>query len=111
MSLYAFIAVTFASTKRLTGDEPHYLIISQSVIKDLDLEVDDNYREDKFNKKIYGDVKWHAFRYKNGWFSIHNIGLPLFVAFPFKYFGKLGVRIFMSLVCGLLPFLISGIDF
>lgn len=109
MALYVYTAATFVSTKRLTGDEPHYLIISQSVIKDLDFEVDDNYLEDRFNTKIYGDVKWHAFRYENGWFSIHNIGFPLFIALPFKYSGKLGVRIFMALVCGLLPFMIFSI--
>ncbi|EMO30401.1 hypothetical protein LEP1GSC170_2804 [Leptospira interrogans serovar Bataviae str. HAI135] len=36
----------------ITGDEPHYLMISESILKDWDFDLKNNYEEDKVVKKL-----------------------------------------------------------
>lgn len=45
---------TAADRLRTTGDEPHYLIIAASVLRDGDLDVTNNYEEDARTAEIYG---------------------------------------------------------
>jgi len=63
-----------------SGDEPHYLMVAESLISDHDIDVENNYRD--------GDGRWfgasardpelHAARNRNGalW-PTHDIGLPI----------------------------------
>ena len=42
----------------------------------------------------------HTIRGPHGFFSIHNIGLPLLISLPFLPGGAFGAKIFMILVSG-----------
>jgi len=64
------------------GDEPHYLIIDQSLLADGDLDLDNNYRHD--DGRLFGhsglEVEGHAVTSRVGPFRpFHNIGLPLVI--------------------------------
>ncbi len=69
----------------ITGDEPHYLLIATSLLRDGDLDVLNNYR-DKHYQPFYpyhlGDARqpedMHAlYGPSGGLYSKHGVGLPL----------------------------------
>ena len=56
--LTALLAFWWSTTDRisLTGDEPHYLMVTASVLRDGDLDLANNYAEDARTREIYGPV-------------------------------------------------------
>ncbi len=83
---------------RITGDEPHYLIIAASLLRDRDLDVRNNYREDAETREIYGPLRPHAWRTADGWRSFHAPGLGLLLAAPFGVGGIAGARVALALL-------------
>jgi hypothetical protein len=75
------------------GDEPHYLIITQSLLEDGDLQIENNHRQRDY--RAYSTISLkpdYRARGKNGAiYSIHAPGLPLLVAPFFAAFGYPGV--------------------
>ena len=76
------------------GDEPHYLVLTQSLLKDGDLQVENNYRQRDyapyFNGRLVPD---YDRRGKNGAiYSIHPIGLSVLVLPAFALFGYRGAE-------------------
>lgn len=76
----------------LSGDEPHYLVMAQSLKDDHDLNVKNNY-EQKTYVVFYKDtlephINW-ALIHKDSqkWYSIHGAGLAILTA-PSMYIGK-----------------------
>jgi hypothetical protein len=79
-----------------SGDEPHYLIIAESLISDGDLDLDNNVRE--------GDARWfgaddfepgpHAHRTRSGalW-SVHDVGVAVLVAPVYAAASRLAARV------------------
>lgn len=82
-----FIFASYINVKRgvvLVGDEPHYLVISQSIAKDGDLNVFNQYARDIYRDFINYRLQHHA-RVGRGfkkWYSFHLPGLSLTLA-PF----------------------------
>src|SRR5260370_15002243 len=92
---------------RITGDEPHYLLITDSLIRDRDLKVDNNYLIDTPVQQasalnLSKDFGAHTY---NG-YSRHTIGMPLLLAIPYAIGGVTGSRVFMSLLAVLWPLLL-----
>ena len=56
--LAAVLAVWWSTTDRisLTGDEPHYLILTASLLRDGDFDIGNNYAEDAQTGEIYGPI-------------------------------------------------------
>lgn len=80
--LLFFLCVWAISTRgkfSASGDEPHYLIIAESLVADGDLDLENNYANGanrRFGPHV-GDPD-HAARTKIGAFwSIHDVGLPI----------------------------------
>jgi hypothetical protein len=75
------------------GDEPHYLIITQTLLEDHDLQIENNHRQRDY--RAYSTISLkpdYRTRGKNGAiYSIHAPGLPLVVAPFFAAFGYAGV--------------------
>src|SRR5687767_9845459 len=79
-----------------SGDEPHYLMIAESLISDGDLDLENNFRE--------GDQRWfgaddlapgpHAYRTRSGalW-SVHDVGVPIVVAPVYAVASRLAARV------------------
>ena len=64
------------------GDEPHYLVITQSLLADGDLRIGNNYRQRDYAPYFDGDLDPHVIA--NGTdgsaYSVHPIGLPVLLA-------------------------------
>ncbi len=89
---------TAADRLRTTGDEPHYLIIAASVLRDGDLDVTNNYEEDARTAEIYGPVEPHATAGR----PTHAPGLGILLAVPFALGGPLAARLALCLFAALL---------
>lgn len=81
------------SPRHPTGDEPHYLVITQSLLQDRDLKIENNHRQGDYLAYFQNPLKPHYLqRGKDGAiYSIHAPGLPVLVAPAFALFGYHGV--------------------
>ena len=82
------------------GDEPHYLIIAQSLLRDGDLQIENNHTRGDYHDYFAPGLKPDFLRRGvNGQiYSIHAPGLPAVVAPALALFGYRGVVAFLSLV-------------
>jgi hypothetical protein len=93
----------------ITGDEPHYLLIADSIVRDQDLRVENNYQIDTPVQrevkllKLYVPERMFVHVYNQ--FSLHNVGLPLLLFPSYLLAGVFGTKIFMALLAGLWPLL------
>lgn len=92
---------------QLTGDEPHYLTVTASLLRDHDFYVDNQYTDGTF-LQIYGgpsdrNGSGHAVPTKNGREApAHDLGFPI-LALPFYGVGGVtGVVVGMAIAAGLL---------
>ena len=96
-SIVLSVAVTTRWTQSgqlpLGGDEPHYLIMSASVVRDGDLELRNNYWWDATTREIWGPVDEHIVPTEKGWSPMHTPGLGVLVAAPWAFGGVLGARL------------------
>ena len=95
------LAVWWTTTDRigLIGDEPHYLILTASLLRDGDLDMRNNYEEDARTGEIYGPV---ALRHTVGrggreWPS-RPPGISALVVPAFALAGGLGARLMLGLL-------------
>jgi hypothetical protein len=80
------------------GDEPHYLIITQSLLKDHDLRIENNHTDGDYRSFFAGELPKPDYRRRgrNGEiYSIHAPGLPAIVAPAFAIAGYHGVVVFL----------------
>lgn len=83
------------------GDEPHYLIIAQSLLKDRDLRIENNHRNGDYRAYYPGELPKPDYRRRgrNGEiYSIHAPGLPALIAPAFAIAGYRGVVVFLILI-------------
>jgi len=99
LALYGFSAVWLAPILP-DGDEPHYLILAQSLIKDGDLRIENNHRRgDYLEYSLNAATPDYLRRGVNGEiYSIHAPGLPVLIAPATWLFGYRGVVAFLGLV-------------
>jgi hypothetical protein len=81
------------------SDEPHYLIIMQSLVFDRDLDLTNQYESEAY-REFYPDrlPDIHAIQVGPWQYPIRDLGLPLIAALPFAIGGRAGVVALMSLV-------------
>jgi hypothetical protein len=85
------------------GDEPHYLILAQSLIKDGDLRIENNHRQgDYLEYSLNAAAPDYLRRGVNGEiYSIHAPGLAVLIAPAMWLFGYPGVVAFLALIAAL----------
>ncbi len=90
------------------GDEPHYLIITQSLLEDGDLRIENNHRQRDYAAYYAGDLQPDAIqRGRDGAiYSIHAPGLSVFVLPAFALFGYRGAEAMLLLAAALASWLI-----
>ena len=88
---YAFLASGLIFPPQpFTGDEPHYLILTKSLLSDRDLNLSNNYTDRDYLQFYPGELRPHTRTGKKGaeyQYSLHTPGLPLLLL-PFAYAGE-----------------------
>jgi hypothetical protein len=94
-----FLAVRLAQRLPPTGDEPHYLVITQSLLSDRDVAVGNNYERLDYNRYYAGFLEPHASVAGDGKaYSVHSPGLPALVAPAFALGGYWPAVIWIALL-------------
>ncbi len=85
------------------GDEPHYLIITQSLLNDGDLRIENNHAQRDFEEYATGDLHpQYLVRGRDGEiYPVHAPGLPALTAPAFAMAGYDGVVVFLLVVMAL----------
>jgi hypothetical protein len=91
------------STMPTASDEPHYLIIMQSLVDDHDLDLANQYDNESY-REFYPDrlPDRHVIHVGPWQYPIRDLGLPLIGALPFALAGRAGVVALMGLVAAAL---------
>lgn len=88
----------------ITGDEPHYLLMSYSLMHDKDLNLKNNFENDDaktFYPGLSADQQvglGQGTSNSDRWYSIHGIGLPIMLLPGFAIAGKAGAVFTMVLL-------------
>ena len=98
--LAAFLAIDpyHRAVQPTESDEPHYLLITQSLVLDGDLDLADDYAGDRyrtFYEGTFPDV--HGIHVGPHIYPIRDLGLPVLSVPFFAFGGRLGVMILVSL--------------
>lgn len=103
LSSLAFFSSAYL-TNRLdspTGDEPHYLVISQTLLLYHSLDVTQDYLHRDYQTFYPGPLGAFQHTSLNKWgklLPLHSIGAPILWLIPFAIAGRAGTLFFMSLV-------------
>jgi hypothetical protein len=95
-ALYLLVGYHVQHAVGLTGDEPHYLLIVHSLLRDHDLEVADDYAEGSFRAFYDGKIGPHLAHGTS--YSVHGIGLPLILLPGYALLGLTGVVLTKALL-------------
>lgn len=96
-----FLRGVFTNYIYSSGDEPHYLMMADSLLRDGDFNLKNQYQDSAAATRYSQEIVFpHLspgldFQNSNNWYSIHTIGLPIIIALPFKLFGLNGTRLFI----------------
>ena len=85
------------------GDEPHYLVMTQSLLRDADLDLQNQFRERQYAAFFAGTLEPHTSPAgpPGRIYSIHTPGLSALLLPAFAAFGYPGARAFMSVLAAL----------
>ncbi len=99
----AFGAAWAADPRVPGGDEPHYLVITQSLLKDADLFIENNHAARDYASYFGGSIAPdYLVKGKNGRIpSIHAPGVSALVLPAFAVFGFRGAQATLILLCAL----------
>ena len=95
----AFLAFWWTVSGRLpaAGDEPHYLVIAASVVRDLDFDVGNDYRREAAAREITdAALAPHARGRGAGLWPQHMPGLGVLLAIPFGVGGVAAARVVLA---------------
>ena len=98
--LYLALGLWYASRLRVSGDEPHYLLMAQSLWREGDLDLADNLAREDWRENTPGPVLPHfgAPRADGRPFPAHSPGLPLLLAPVYALGGRLLCVALLALV-------------
>jgi hypothetical protein len=102
-ALYAAVGLHYAAGVQVSGDEPHYLVMAQSLWRDHDLDLRDEYDGEEWGEFVPGPLRphWGAPRADGRPYPAHSPGLPMLIAPVYAAFGRAGcVLLLASLASG-----------
>ncbi len=110
ISLLVYIASGSFVTRTvgIGGDEPHYLVITESLLKDGDLQIENNHAQGDYRTFFQGTLRPdYQRRGVNGTiYSIHPPGLPALLVPAYAIGGYRGAMVFMCLLAALAGLLV-----
>jgi hypothetical protein len=98
--IYLLIGLFYTSRLRVSGDEPHYLVMARSLWREGDLDLRDNYEREDWSADTPGPVRPHygAPRRDGRPFPAHSPGLPLLLAPVDALAGRAGCVVLLALL-------------
>ncbi len=107
IAVVVYFGAFFIMDPSTTGDEPHYLIYTNSLVHDRDFDLRNNYEDGDVVGRFYASSEIDAhgrFRPDDGrWLPWHNIGLPILLS-PVLYLHEsvLAARVLFIVLSALL---------
>jgi hypothetical protein len=103
LALYIACGLRITSMFGPGGDEPHYLMIAQSILSDRDLLIENNHQLQQYRSFYGGDLRPDFMaRGKDGQiYSIHAPGLPVILLPSYAAAGYTGALLMMCLMAAL----------
>jgi len=84
------------------ADEPHYLILAQSLALDRDLDLQNDYQPARYRAFYPGRLgDRHAIEVGSKLYPIRDLGLPILAALPFALASRAGVLILLGIIAAL----------
>jgi len=85
------------------GDEPHYLVITQSLLRDGDLKIENNHQRGDYREYFHHELRPHYLtRGIDGQiYSVHPVGMPILAVPAFAMAGYWGVVVMLVLMAAL----------
>lgn len=101
--VYVGLGVYTATVTPIYGDEPHYLIISESLRRDGDIQIENNHARGDYRSFFDAELRPdYMQRGRNGTiYSIHAPGLPAVLVPAYAVAGRLGAVAFIGLLATL----------
>ena len=101
---FAITGLHYASRLKVSGDEPHYLLMAQSLWRERDLDLRDNFARGDFREYVPALIAPHygAPLPDGRPFPAHGAGLPLLLAPIYALGGRAACVLFLALCAGLL---------
>jgi hypothetical protein len=102
--LYVVVAGREQAQVGPRGDEPHYLMVADSILRDHDLSLETDYASGRYTTFHDAPLAPHyRVRGKGGEiYSLHAVGLSLLILPAWAAAGSVGVSVFMALLAALL---------
>ena len=103
-ALYAGVSYQVQSRVGPDGDEPQYLMVSESLIRDHDLGLDQDFREERY-QAFFSRPLGPDFRIRGPQgqiYSLHAVGLSILILPAYWAFGYAGASFFMAFLAALL---------
>lgn len=103
-AIYAVVASRAQAQVGPEGDEPHYLMVADSLWRDHDVSLERDYAEGRYRAFHPGDLEPHyRVRGRHGEiYSLHAIGLSLLIAPAYALGGYPATSFFMAFLAALL---------
>jgi hypothetical protein len=104
LALYLGVAARTQQLVGTAGDEPHYLMVAESLLRDRDLSLEPDYAEGRYRAFHDRPLEPHyRVRGKHGEiFSLHAVGLSLLVLPAYALGGYPAASLFMAVLAALL---------
>jgi len=103
-ALYAAVATRVQAQVGPEGDEPHYLMVAESLLRDHDVSLERDYAEGRYRAFYPGDLSPHyRVRGRHGEiYSLHAVGLSVLILPAYAVGGYPAASFFMALLAALL---------
>jgi len=103
-ALFLPLGLHYARGLRVTGDEPHYLLMARSLWREGDLDLRDNFAREDWKDDTPGPVAPHygAPRRDGRPYPAHSPGLPFLLAPVYAWAGRLGCVAILALAAAAL---------
>jgi hypothetical protein len=103
-AIYSAVAMRVQSQVGPEGDEPHYLMVADSLLQDHDVSLERDYAEGRYRVYHPGDLAPHyRVRGRHGEiFSLHAVGLSVLILPAYALGGYAAASFFMALLAAML---------
>jgi hypothetical protein len=101
--VYAVLGLRWMGSVQATGDEPEYLLMAQSLWRDADLDLENNWRDRHFEEYTAGMPRppFGTFRADGRPFPARSPGLPFLLAPVYALGGRAACLIFLAVLASI----------